>query len=310
MPGHDAADVVTRARSTTHGSIAPDDAGAHPPLQHRGARAQPRRSRRRRAASSSPMRAAARCSRCSATDCVLASLEHDDPLPLPGAARGAEGGAALAGQDTAGLHQRRAAQLDRLPEARRRRLPGAGRLSHLRRAEPAGRHRRATAERSPDKPILLSHGAHALPARPAGARAAQGRPRRAAGDAVRDVRAQDPRPARPHRWPPAASIRRATSPRITVNRWPHGYAPEYNPLWRAGPAAGAAAERHRPRRASAASPSPIRIPAAPPTPTRRSTRRAGRWTSSWLCHRRSDPARSEQPDILPGKRGSVAMQTG
>ena len=44
-------------------------------------------------------------------------LEHDDPLSLPGDARGAEGGPAPDRQDAAGLHQRRPAQLDGVPAA-------------------------------------------------------------------------------------------------------------------------------------------------------------------------------------------------
>jgi spermidine dehydrogenase len=63
---------------------------------------------------------------------------------------------------------------------------------------------------------------------------------------------------------------------ITVNRWPHGYAYEYNPLfdpdWPEGEAP------HQVGRARfARSPSPIPMPPPQPTPTPRSTRHTGRW---------------------------------
>ena len=83
------------------------------------------------------------------------------------------------------------------------------------------------------------------------------------------------------RWPPAASIRRATSPRSPsiAGR---------TAMRRNTIRCGSRICRRRSSRtssaapASAASPSPIRIPAAPPTPTRPSIRRIARSRScSW-----------------------------
>ena len=73
-------------------------------------------------------------------------------------------------------------------------------------------------------------GAHAVRAGQAAQGAASARTRGAAVDAVRDVRAGDPRRSWAACWRAAASIRRATSSRITVNRWPHGYTYNYNTL--------------------------------------------------------------------------------
>ena len=59
---------------------------------------------------------------------------------------------------------------------------------------------------------------------------------------------------------------------IAVNRWPHGYAPEYNALCDSGFDADHTPNHRAPQEASAASPSPIPIPAWPPIPTSPSTR--------------------------------------
>ncbi len=130
---------------------------AHPPLQHRRARPQPRRSGRlarsrdRLCARGQGVHGARRATACWRRWNMMI------PYLCPELPGGAEGGAALAGEDAAGLHQRGAAQLDRLPQAGH--APGSRRRAAITPtfgAEP-GRWTSAamTAERSPDKPILL-----------------------------------------------------------------------------------------------------------------------------------------------------------
>ena len=69
-----------------------------------------------------------------------------------------------------------------------------------------------------------------MPAGPARTRPEPRRPGRIAGHPVRDLRAPDPgqlgRALEDGGFDPAADIAA-----ITVNRWPHGYSPEWNPLW-------------------------------------------------------------------------------
>jgi spermidine dehydrogenase len=87
-----------------------------------------------------------------------------------------------------------------------------------------------TAERSPDKPILL----HMVrtPCRPGLAEHDQNRAGRAELLATpfetfeREIRAQLGRTLAAGGFDPARDITA-----ITVNRWPHGYSPEFNPLW-------------------------------------------------------------------------------
>ena len=87
-----------------------------------------------------------------------------------------------------------------------------------------------TAERSPDQPILL----HMVrtPCKPGLPEHAQNKAGRAELLATpfevfeREIRAQLGRSLAAGGFDPATDITA-----ITVNRWPHGYAPEYNPLW-------------------------------------------------------------------------------
>ena len=73
---------------------------------------------------------------------------------------------------------------------------------------------------------------------------------------------------------------------ITVNRWPHGYAYEYNPLWDRGLAGRGSrrASSDASRLAGSRSPIPTRPP--PRTPIRRSIRRIARSQSSRPARRR------------------------
>ena len=122
-------------------------------------------------------------------------LEHDDPLPVPGAAGGAEGGAAFPGEDAAGLHQRGGARLARLRPAGGEQRLRAGELFQQRVAERGGGHRRLHRPAQPWPAHAAAPDAHPRQAGPARARAAQGRPLRAAVHPVRDVRAQRARSA-------------------------------------------------------------------------------------------------------------------
>ena len=142
---------------------------------------------------------------------------------------------------------------------------------------PAGERRRVPASRGAGGADRRAHGAHAVPAR-ACPRASSTAP--AAIELLattfdtfeRKIREQLARTLGP-----AASTPRATSAAITVNRWPHGYAYQYNSLWdpfwldgrRAAVRGGAPA-------ASAASPSPTPTPPRTRTRTRPSTRPTAR----------------------------------
>jgi spermidine dehydrogenase len=87
-----------------------------------------------------------------------------------------------------------------------------------------------TAERSPEKPILLHM--TRTPCRPGLSENDQNRAGRAELLATpfetfeREIRAQLGRALADGGFDPARDITA-----ITVNRWPHGYAPEWNPLW-------------------------------------------------------------------------------
>ena len=118
------------------------------------------------------------------------------------------------------------------------RISIAGHVPHLGRPGLPGEPRRLQFARH-------ARGAHR--AAPVERRASPGLPARdqhrlgragAALDAVRDVRAEHSRPAGPHARRRRLRSGRATSSGITVNRWPHGYAYEYNSLWDAGLARG------------------------------------------------------------------------
>ena len=121
------------------------------------------------------------CARCAtltgarARGCVLACWNMMIPYLLPGAARSAEGGAALAGQDAAGLYQRGVAQLDGLQALGIASRLCAGLVSLVVLPEPDGRYRRLSQPAHAERADTAPHGAHAVQARPAGARAEQGR---------------------------------------------------------------------------------------------------------------------------------------
>jgi spermidine dehydrogenase len=89
-------------------------------------------------------------------------------------------------------------------------------------------------ERSPDRPVLLHMGRY--PCQPGLSEQDQNRAGRAELLATpfetfeREIRAQLGRVLIEGGFDPAADITA-----ITVNRWPHGYAPEWNPLWQGDP---------------------------------------------------------------------------
>ena len=230
LPGHDCRDVVTAQADIRH----LDRAGqrrAHPPVQHCAGRAQPARSRRPQGRGRSPTPARGRVFSVQGQGLRPGVLEHDDPLPLSGTAGGAEGGAALPRQDAAGLHHRRPAELARVPQA------GRSLLSAPRAATTpsSASTRPSTSAPTPPSARPTSRSWCTWPARPAiRACPSMSRTEPAAPNCWR-------RRSRPSSGTSATSsaalwlaggfdpARDITA--ITVNRWPHGYAPEYNPLW-------------------------------------------------------------------------------
>ena len=108
MPGHDSGRRRHRARQLRHAGPRRATPLRIRLSQHGRRRAQHRRSRGFDAAWRSPMRAAGKRVPRARRQLRARLLEHDDPLSLPGTAGGAEGGAASAGEDPAGLYQRRA----------------------------------------------------------------------------------------------------------------------------------------------------------------------------------------------------------
>ena len=153
------------------------------------------------------------------------------PYLCPGAAGAAEGSAAQPGEDPARLHERGARQLAGVRRAQAVRRLCAGELSQLFSLESSRHHRllpkhevaRASrfsctwcarpASRDFRNTIRIAPGAPSssrLPSRPSSATSAiswAARSKTGGFDPARDITA------------------------ITVNRWPHGYAPEYNPLF-------------------------------------------------------------------------------
>ena len=240
-------------------------AGAHPPQQHRGPR--PPISASRSAATQVEVDLCARRPSLYRPRARLRArlLEHDDPVPVPGVAGGAEGGAAQPGEDPARLHQRRAAQLEGVRAAGRRTGLCARRAITATSSESARRHRRLSAAALARRADPGAHGAHALPpglpeheqnrAGRAELLATRSRPSSATSAISSAARSRT-----------AASIRRATSPpsRSIAGRT----AMRRNTTRCSIPTCRRRSSRtSSAARASAESPSPIPIPAAPPTPT-------------------------------------------
>ena len=169
----------------------------------------------------------------------------------------------------------------------------AGDVSHRRAAGDADRDRRLqpdadVAGRSDPGP----HDADAVQARPAGARAASRRHvdllTTPFSTFERNIRDQLARILGGGGFDPARDI-----DAITVNRWPHGYAYEYNPLWDPDWPEGAVAVRDRPE-------------AVRPDHDRQLGRRRGR------LHRRRDRSglsRRERVDCGQGDVGVSVAQT-
>ena len=126
-------------------------------------------------------------------------LEHVHPVPGARPAGDAEGGAALRRQGAARLHQRGAAQLDAPSRSWASPTSATPTMYHdswgwPRRSDLGDLHHRADAGRADG----AAHGPAPVRAGQAAQGAASDRPRRSAGDHVRDLRAQHPRSAGPH----------------------------------------------------------------------------------------------------------------
>ena len=188
-------------------------------------------------------------------------VEHDDPVHRARAARPAEGGAARTGQGAARLYQRRDSPTGR-PSigSRSARIYAPGCYLHRLGAQRDGRCRRlcdARAIRRSRRWCGMEH----IPCMPGLPEFDQNRAGRAELLATpfeefeHHVRDEMGRALAGGGFDPDRDITA-----ITVNRWPHGYAPEFNPLVGRGAARSAAAQRDRAASASAASPSPMRTP--------------------------------------------------
>src|SRR5439155_7415949 len=128
------------------------------------------------------------------------------------------------------LHQRASPSLDELPRAARQPRALPRELPHVGRPELAGAHGNLPSLAPAHRAHRGPHDADAVPARTVGARAAPRRPPRAVQDDLRNVRAQRSRAADEN--PGAGGFEPARDVlALTVNRWPHGYAYQYNSLW-------------------------------------------------------------------------------
>ena len=201
------------------------------------------------AGSRSPMSATAKCITVRGAVLRAGLLQHDDSLSLPGIAGRAERGAALRGQDAADLHQRGTAQLAGVQGAGRSPRLCAGLLSLVAVPQPGRGYRQVTARRVRRTSRSLVHMMRTpVPAGPDRTRAESGRAcrhcwRHQFETFERNIRDQ----LGAHPRPRAASIPARDITAITVNRWPHGYAPEYNPLLDPEWPAGRQPQRNRPR---------------------------------------------------------------
>jgi spermidine dehydrogenase len=223
MPGSTAQEVVT-ARIDCGKLDRADNAGPHSARQHRRlGQAQQRDRRGGVFADDWALRGPSQALRARL-------LEYDDPVSLSTIAGAAEGSAALSGEGATRLYECGSGELAGVCVPRRRRHPLPGQLPLERAAEPGGRYRLLPRPAVARRADPGADGAHTLPARVVRARSAPGRTGRIAGDELRHIRRKDARPARPHPgyggFDPARDITA-----ITVNRWPHGYAYEYNPLF-------------------------------------------------------------------------------
>ena len=151
---------------------------------------------------------------CARKACVLACYNMMIPYLCPELPEQQKTGAAYAVEDAARLYERGAAQLARVQEAGHRAgLCARLHIFHRCTLNPVVDIGAYRSPRSPDEPMLVHHGAHPGPARPAGARSAPRRAARHSEHELRDLRAQHSRSAGAASSAPADSIRRATSRR-------------------------------------------------------------------------------------------------
>ena len=284
---------------------------AHPPLQHRACARATSAIRPPRAAWRSPTRAASRRLRVRAKACVLACWNMMIPYLVPGAAR-----ARRRRRCTSWSRRRWSTPAWRCATGRRSRSsaspasPRRAAITPRSALNSAGGHRRL---RPPSARPTSRSCVHMVrtPCQPgpAGARAEPGRPRGTAGDAVRDLRAQHPRPARPHpgrrRLRSGARHRRHHRQSLAAR-----LCAGIQSAVRAGPAAG----RSSPTSIGRARFGRIAIAnsdAGAAAYTDSAIDQAHRAVDEpWLCHRRSDRARSEQPTFSPASGEACVMQTG
>ncbi len=244
VPGSSAEDVVT-ARLDYARLDRPQSPGAHPAHQHRRARPQHRRSGSRHR-SGDRLCARRRAFTVRAQACVLACYNMMIPYLCPELPRAAKGGAALCVKiplvyTSVACATGRPSRLCGIAQVY---APGSyfSTLS-LNQVVDIGDYR---SPRSPDEPVLV----HMMrtPAQPGLPEHDQNRAGRL--DLLtttfetfeRNIRDQLARILGPGGFDPARDITA-----ITVNRWPHGYAYEYNPLFDPDWPQGQRAARDRPR---------------------------------------------------------------
>ena len=205
---------------------------AGPPAarQHRGPR--PQRRRRRPADGGVAYVRGGRRFTVRARRCVLACYNMMIPYLCRNCRRRRKQALHYAGQDAAGLHQRRAAQLASLRTSwacsGSTRPGGYHTYVALNPPVDIGGYR---SPRSPGRADPAAHGAHARASRacPNTSKIEAGRAellRRRSRSSSATSATSSAACSGPGGFDPARDITA-----ITVNRWPHGYAPEYNPLF-------------------------------------------------------------------------------
>ena len=225
VPGHTVEDIVTTrinyARLDQPGAAVRIRLGS--PRSARAASGRPRSIARSRGV----LRAGAASVRCAWAWVCPGCWHADHPVPVSGAAREAESGMSMWREGAARLYQRRPRNWTALHQLGVRTIAAPG----------CATMRSACANRSvlaptgmPTRPRLpcCSGWCARLPAWPPSARAASTRTSGAADHAFAtfERHLRDELGRMPAGFDPARDI-----VAITVNRWPHGYAYEYNPLW-------------------------------------------------------------------------------
>ena len=161
-------------------------------------------------------------------------LEYGDPIYLLGPSRQTESRRLHSAprKCPSSLYQCRARELDCVSETWRHGSLCAELLSHLFSFGFAGDIGDYHCSTRPDQPIVIHMLKTPVPARTSGARpASHGPDLRTVYHRVRNYRAENSRAAWPRHLGPGGFDPARDIATITVNRWPHGYAYEYNSLW-------------------------------------------------------------------------------